>query len=116
MDTWLLWYTSTAVLTLVALVGDPSIGRKLFPTEALAAAVTVGALGSTWLAFLSSAYFAALTPQAVWIAWGVLAGIAVLRLPGFVRNLPGLLKRSSLDDAVALAILGLISLVIWPTC
>ena len=115
MDTWLLWYLSTIAIAFVIIVGDSAIGRKLFVTEALAAAVTVGALGSTWIAFFVSAYYASLTANGIYVAWGITALLAALRLPGFVRNLPGLLRRTSLDDIAALVLLALISLIIWPT-
>jgi hypothetical protein len=112
--TWLLWYASTAAVALVWLVGSP-IGKKLYLSEALAAAVAVGTTCSTWLVFIVSAYFGALTLNGVLVAWGLSFAVALLHAPGFLKNVPGLFRRVCLDDAFAAAVVFAISLVLWPT-
>ena len=110
---WLAWYAGMAALAFVWLVGG-AVGPRLHYVEALAAALALGAVASTWAVFLVSALaFSALTQGAVLAASLALAYAAARRWADFRRE--HALMRLSRDDALALAVTGALALLLAPT-
>jgi hypothetical protein len=105
---WLFFYVSNAILAFIYLVGGP-IGPRFYYTEAIAAAITLGAIISTWLVFIFSALFGSLNLLSILLASLVSFYFASSRWKSCK------LRRFLREDTLALSVTFLLSLILLPT-